>query len=157
MSDLIIRKNLYPCPIDMGNIGTTRESKGTEWSVDDGVLTIADGTASRPYVYFTTEVLTPGERYVFACMLEASDEISDEASLILIYSRDWTIVGKWTKGDGAEVACPFTVPDDGYVNIRFAPRGGTVKVSRIQLESSKTFDETMPYFHGDIMPLPERG
>lgn len=153
MSGLVIRENIYPCPLSMANMLTSSESEGTEYSVDDGVLTISKGTATKPYVYFTLAGLNPGDQYTLACSLGFSDEIADSDMVVQIYARDWFGAGRtWQKRDGVDARCPFTVPSDGYVNIRFSSREGVLKVSRINIESTETFDESLPFFYYGTMP-----
>lgn len=59
MSNLVIRKNLYPHPLTFSNMDTNGENKGTEWSVEDGVMTVTQGTATKPYVAFWMEDMPP--------------------------------------------------------------------------------------------------
>ena len=154
MTGLIQRVNLYPCPVSMRNLTTSEESAGTGPDIKDGVATITPGSASNPYVFYGSSAFTPGDRLTLACRLASTDEVSDNETLAQVFSRNWTNLGGWRKNDGSECRISFTVPADGYLHIRFNPGGGTVKVSRINIESTSTFDESLPFFYYGTMPYP---
>lgn len=154
MTGLIQRVNLYPCPVSMRNLTTSEESAGTGLDIKDGVATITPGSASNPYVFYGSSAFTPGDRLTLACRLASTDEVSDNETLAQVFSRNWTNLGGWRKNDGSECRISFTVPADGYLHIRFNPGGGTVKVSRINIESTSTFDESLPFFYYGTMPYP---
>ena len=151
MSSLVIRKNLYPCPVSMRNLGTSGESAGTGLDIKAGVATITPGSASVPYVFYASSAFTPGARLTLACNLDFSDDVGD-AYVVQLYSRDWDGLGSWSKDLGSECRILFRVPADGYLHVRFLPRGGTLKVSRINIESTDTFDESLPFFYYGTMP-----
>ena len=154
MTGLIQRVNLYPCPVSMRNLTTSAESAGTGLDIKDGVATITPGSASHPYVFYGSSAFTPGDRLTLACRLASTSEVTDDQTLVTIYSRSWASLGGWRKKDGSECRIRFTVPADGYLHIRFLPGIGTVKVSRINIESTGTFDESLPFFYYDTMPYP---
>ena len=154
MTTEIYRVNLYPSPISMKNLTTNGESAGTGLDIKDGVATITPGSASNPYVFYGSDAFTPGDRLTLACRLASTDAVADDDKLVLVYSGNWTEIGRWRKKDGSECRIRFTVPADGYIHVRFAPRGGKIKVSRINIESTASFDESLPFFYYGTMPDP---
>lgn len=157
MSDLVIRRNLYPNPMTMP-MRLSAESSSTGFSVADGVATITAVSGSKPYAFFVMDGLTPGMGLTFHCTLEYLGDWPDNGITVTFFRKDWTTFHKdWLKRDGTDVTVSFTVPSDGFLHFRFYPRGDGLKVSGINIESTATFDETLPHFHGDTMPLPERG
>lgn len=105
-------------------------------------------------MFYGSSAFTPGDRLTLACRLASTDAVSDNEILVQVFSRNWTNLGSWRKKDGSECRISFTVPADGYLHVRFIPRGGTVKVSRINIESTGTFDESLPFFYYGTMPYP---
>lgn len=154
MSNLIQRVNLYPCPISMTNLTTSGESAGTGLDIKDGVATITPGSAVRPYVFYGSSAFTPGDRLTLACRLASTDAVADDDTLVQVFSRDWTNLGGWRKKDGSECRIRFTVPAGGFLRVQFHPGGGMLKVSRINIESTGTFDESLPFFYYGTMPDP---
>ena len=154
MTGLIQRVNLYPCPVSMRNLTTSEESAGTGLDIKDGVATITPGSASNPYVFYGSSAFTPGDRLTLACRLASTDAVADNETLAQVFSRNWTNLGGWRKKDGSECRISFTVPADGYLHVRFNPGGGTLKVSRINIETTETFDESLPFFYYGTMPDP---
>ena len=155
MSNLVIRKNLYPCPISFRNLTVSKDSEGTGLGIEDGVATISPGSASAPYAYFIMTGLTPGARMTFHCTLEYLGDWADSEPAVLFFRSDWgTFHVEWTKGDGTNVTAQFTVPQDGYLYFRFRARGDGLKVSGINIESTDTFDESLPFFYYGTMPDP---
>lgn len=137
----------------MSDITTSSESAGALVGVSDGVATIEPGTASNPYAYFAMSGLTPGESLTFSCRLEYLGDWDDDEYAIIFYTSKWnTFTGNWDKRDGNEVRRQFTVPSDGYIYIRFRARHDGLRVSRISIESTHTFDASLPFFYYGTMP-----
>lgn len=149
----IVRRNMYPCPIGMRNLTMSEESAGTGLDIKDGVATITPGSASKPYVFFGSSAFTPGDRLTLACRLASTDAVSGSETVVLVFSRNWAVLGSWRKKDGFECRISFTVPADGYLHVRFSPGGGTLKVRGINIESTQTFNENPPFYTGGTMPL----
>lgn len=155
MSNLVQRVNLYPCPVSMRNLTTSKQSAGTGLDIKDGVATITPGSALIPYAYFTMTGLTPGAPLTFHCTLEYLGDWADGDTAVCFYRRDWgTLHVDWTKGEGTDVTAQFTVPHDGYLYFRFWARGDGLKVSGINIESTSTFDKSLPFFYHGTMPYP---
>lgn len=153
MSNLVIRENLYPCPIFFRNMTTSSESAGTKITVEDGVATVTPNSASKPYAYFIMTGLTPGARMTFHCTLEYLGDWDDGDPAVVFYRSDWGMFhADWNKGDGTDVTVQFNVPHDGYLYFRFWARGDGLKVSGINIESTSTFDESLPFFYYGTMP-----
>lgn len=112
----------------------------------DGMLDVSKSTENDglgPFVEIHAKLLTPGVEYVFSAQPE--DDAADR--LTFWYAEDKNAFVK-RDGDG-RMTVRFTASDYRYQRCIF--HKGVW--SRPLIESASTFDESLPYFDYETMPL----
>ena len=153
MSNLVIRKNLFPSPL-FSHYQKSNEAT-TDIEVADGVITVNGSNTSKSYAQWTIRGLEPGARMVFRCRCEPVGEWPQSGAVVWLYRTDWGDAGSITASqivDGVAF-CEFNAPADGVVGVRFSAMNGT-RFSEPLIETKSTFDESLPFFYHGTMPDP---
>ncbi len=121
-------------------------------SVDGGTLHIPPGTLR---LIDLGDVLEPGVTYRLGCRIDQlGDWTGPEAhSPVWMHPDDWVpSIDLWENGDGISSGT-ITTGERKPFQIELRSYGDGVEVSDLILERMDTFDPSVPFFHGDTMPL----
>lgn len=122
-------------------------------SVDGGTLRMPAGVRR---VIDIGDVLEPGVTYRLGCRIRQLGDWTGPGvqSPVWIHPQDWVPqLDIWGDGDGISSGT-ITIDERKPFLIELRSYGDGVEISDLTLERMDTFDPSVPYFHGDLAPLP---
>lgn len=123
-------------------------------SVDGGTLRLPFGHDRRIDI---GEVLEPGVTYRLGCRIRQLGDWTgpDAQSPVWMHPDDWVpSIDLWESGEGISWKT-ITTGERKPFRIELRSYGDGVEISDLILERMDTFDPSVPYFHGDLAPLPD--